>query len=519
MLQTIVNMAPSDSNGKRKAPDENPLLGNSLKKKKDSKAKRRQMPEGAEKQPNGFIIVRAPSQQASSQAETSGSQSVTQTAQSTSKPQSQRVPGVQPPASSSKPPSTSKPAKTPASRLRARSVDITEPLAVAESPIARRNKALRQPFTNFQEDEGGGGEDASTSRASSPGSASGSHGRSRRSSTSRGSRMRVSLEGPGTMSQPHGSVQSSSFFKHIPEDSPESERMLMAMSWCATRAAKDAAAETAPSSKNKNKNGTPVLSANDASILRSLQDSVLQLFSDKDPRLDTQPSAPRPSRDGKPPLKKNSQNERNRHLEKLYTTEINKYESEDEGWNMVRRASEAYVKKREAELTAAPRDDQQVGLTARAARLNAMAQRGSTPLRASEALQPRLAEAPFQASMLETQLTRANTMAVLSTRLLDGRYGWLGEVVRGESAQASTAAPREDRLLLRALARVDRERPAQKISHAALQATREVKRAEGQGAVGGDRRLTGVPQTPRTPRTPRGSDRRGGLRGNSTPGR
>lgn len=70
---------------------------------------------------------------------------------------------------------------------------------------------------------------------------------------------------------------------------------------------------------------------------------------------------------------------------------------------------------------------------------------------------------------------------------------------------SGTADPRD---LLRALARVDQERPPAQVGDAARRAAREVQRANEVGAaVVGDRPLTGVP--PATPRKTPGTPRRG----------
>jgi kinetochore protein Mis13/DSN1 len=74
--------------------------------------------------------------------------------------------------------------------------------------------------------------------------------------------------------------------------------------------------------------------------------------------------------------------------------------------------------------------------------------------------------------------------------------------------------------VMRALSRVDEERPPAQVGDAARRAVREVQRAGESGfvgSVGGEKRLTNVPSTPRkTPGTPR----RGNTPGRgSTPGR
>lgn len=76
-----------------------------------------------------------------------------------------------------------------------------------------------------------------------------------------------------------------------------------------------------------------------------------------------------------------------------------------------------------------------------------------------------------------------------------------------------TTDPQE---LMRALSRVDAERPPAQVGDSVRRAVREVQRVNEVSAAGGvgvaERRLTGVP--PPTPRKPPGTPRRGG-----TPGR
>ena len=73
-------------------------------------------------------------------------------------------------------------------------------------------------------------------------------------------------------------------------------------------------------------------------------------------------------------------------------------------------------------------------------------------------------------------------------------------------SQANSSSGAADSLdLMRALTRVDQERPPRMVGDAAWRAVREVQRA-GESGIGvvGERRLTGVPITPRkTPGTPR----------------
>ncbi|KDR68567.1 hypothetical protein GALMADRAFT_146221 [Galerina marginata CBS 339.88] len=83
----------------------------------------------------------------------------------------------------------------------------------------------------------------------------------------------------------------------------------------------------------------------------------------------------------------------------------------------------------------------------------------------------------------------------------------LSTYVRAPGSRPPGADPLD---LMRALSRVDQERPPAQVGDAARRAAREVQRAEenGAGAVG-DRRLTGVPAVPATPRKMPGTPRRG----------
>lgn len=97
----------------------------------------------------------------------------------------------------------------------------------------------------------------------------------------------------------------------------------------------------------------------------------------------------------------------------------------------------------------------------------------------------------------------------------DGGADVLGMYVRGSRGDGSgnggiSGHDHEPMELLRALARVDIERPPAMVGDAARRAVREVQRVEESGGHGvlGERRLTGVPP-PMTPRKMPGTPRRG----------
>ncbi|TFK36727.1 Mis12-Mtw1 protein family-domain-containing protein [Crucibulum laeve] len=117
------------------------------------------------------------------------------------------------------------------------------------------------------------------------------------------------------------------------------------------------------------------------------------------------------------------------------------------------------------------------------------------------------------------ELIGAHLAARSSLRMPTSTGGGAGEggvagLLRTYSVAGRGGSEPEPRDLLRALSRIDQERPPAMVGDAARQAAREVQRAgeSGAGAVG-DRRLTGVPVSS-TPRKAPGTPRRGG-----TPGR
>jgi kinetochore protein Mis13/DSN1 len=149
------------------------------------------------------------------------------------------------------------------------------------------------------------------------------------------------------------------------------------------------------------------------------------------------------------------------------------------------------------------------------------------PSAASAQIRERLPGLQFKFDMLHTNLHAARTCARVAGRALDVRFGLLGA---GLAARANTdpgpsgsgGSGGDTHGLMRALARVDMERPPAMVGDAARRAAREVQRAARAGE--GERRLTltgaaatgsGTPRragTPRRERTP-------GREKERTPGR
>jgi len=156
----------------------------------------------------------------------------------------------------------------------------------------------------------------------------------------------------------------------------------------------------------------------------------------------------------------------------------------------------------------------------------------------------RIGEVEYKVDFVRFRASAVRTMVMVAEEMLDMRFAMLrraldlrggGEVMPGMmGVQAEGGADvlrtyvrgtrwdggmvgggqnHDPMALLRALARVDGERPPAMVGDAARRAVREVQRVEESGGIGviGERKFTGVPMTPRKmPGTPR--------RGN-TPGR
>ncbi|KAF5358957.1 hypothetical protein D9758_004902 [Tetrapyrgos nigripes] len=177
---------------------------------------------------------------------------------------------------------------------------------------------------------------------------------------------------------------------------------------------------------------------------------------------------------------------------------------------------------------------------------------GSSEREQSEKLlQQRMDDLEFNLDQLQEYVNVGRAATNVAEVLLDERYKVLSDALHarsgiappsfldtgGPSASATRlladymprdagGRPRDKpspHSLLKALARVDSERPPTKIGDAARRAAREVQRMEQEGVTTGvsERRLTGVPPLPGTPRKMPGTPRRGSTPGRdrSTPGR
>ncbi|KAF8343623.1 Mis12-Mtw1 protein family-domain-containing protein [Amanita rubescens] len=186
-------------------------------------------------------------------------------------------------------------------------------------------------------------------REREPNAVNGNH-RRRSSISGRGKRISTSFE-VGVIPQPHNSVSSTSFYKHIDADLPDSERLRTLLIWCASRAAAKSTSPSKPNStasdNGKESSGDkdnrppepelPPLSARAQEVLKNIQEDVIRMLAER-----------------KKQLKPNEQNIR-------YAEHIKRAQEEEETWKRVSYHYDAYIKrqkeflaKRMARMTPSP---------------------------------------------------------------------------------------------------------------------------------------------------------------------
>ncbi|KAF8345243.1 Mis12-Mtw1 protein family-domain-containing protein [Amanita rubescens] len=247
-----------------------------------------------------------------------------------------------------------------------------------ESSHIEHNKRLREGAMNAIAATNGDATQAETShrgreRERELNTVNGHH-RRRSSISGRGKRISTSFE-VGVIPQPHNSVSSTSFYKHIDADLPDSERLRTLLIWCASRAAAKSTSPSKPNStasdNGKESSGDkdnrppepelPLLSARAQEVLKNIQEDVIRMLAERKVDLSLY-SGDDPSPDqGRKLLKPNEQNVTNRMLEVRYAEQIKRAQEEEETWKRVSYHYDAYIKrqkeflaKRMARMTPSP---------------------------------------------------------------------------------------------------------------------------------------------------------------------
>ncbi|TBU55459.1 Mis12-Mtw1 protein family-domain-containing protein [Dichomitus squalens] len=412
-----------------------------------------------------------------------------------------------------------------------RDVDTVAPLAQQETPQIEKNKVMR-----------------------------GETGHRRRSSISRGKRASSSYEATGVISHPHTSVSVSSFFKHIDYELPEPQRARQLLIWCSNRAMNELA-DQAPQASTSRRTSTnsgkdpPPLSTAQAGVLKRTQENLMRMLAEKKVDTNVYGGAGSQNGDAQRPLRENEQNIKNRAREARFNAHIQRSKQEAEAWKELsdsydshRKSVQAEMEKRRRALATAKSkgkerasaedlDDWDVerrdlpeqflssGSVDVARKLVFENASRSTPLH------NRLKELEHTVDRLHTFANSALQTTRVSEADFDRRFALLNLSLasRSQPALSSTHAdttalssyilplhprppPTDPQDLLRALSRIDADRPQTQVGDAARRAVREVQRVADATAGMAERRLTGVP--PPTPRKPPGTPRRA-----TTPGK
>ncbi|KAI0789954.1 Mis12-Mtw1 protein family-domain-containing protein [Abortiporus biennis] len=410
--------------------------------------------------------------------------------------------------------------------------DLSQPIAQQETPQIQKNKIMR-----------------------------GETGHRRRSSISRGKRASSSFENTGVITQPHTSVSDSTFYKHIDVDLPEPQRAQQLLIWCSHRSLTEFLEEQSSSSSSSSSRQVakhagkdpPPLSPDDLRVLRGAQEDLIRKLAEK--KVDTSVFTPPEKLAPDKPLKDNEQNVKNRAREKRFNEHIQRLKTEQDAWSEVEKFYKSLesntleeVRKREAELISgkskgkqratvdemqswqlekdlpehflgangvelakrilASDSSQKSVLSKRMEDLELTADRLLSF--AHSALQTtRMTEADLDRRFTQLHLSISSRSTPLPTSFSPSTTALSSYVPVSLSRPPPTTDPQD---LLRALSRVDAERPQTQVGDAARRAVREVQRVHD--TIGGmsERRLTGVP--PPTPRKPPGTPRRG-----TTPGK
>ncbi|KAL6298336.1 Mis12-Mtw1 protein family-domain-containing protein [Sparassis latifolia] len=429
------------------------------------------------------------------------------------------------------------PSKSPRPPSNQRVHDTSLPLPQQETPRIERNRFMRGEEPNHR----------------------------RKRSLSRGKRISSSYENTGVISHPHTSVSDTSFHKHIDGDLPEPQRVCQLLIWCTHRAMNELTdlsscatseqsshASTSRREAKKPGKDPPPLSTDGIQLLKRVEEGVMKMLAEK--KIDTNVYSSGGVSDARvtKPLKENEQNVKNRAREARFNAHNQRSRAEDLAWSKVQDNYNAYrseileeISKLESakskgkqrasadqldewevneyDLPPHFRGGENVGL---ARKIISAGSDGKSPLRS------RLEELEYTMDRLHTIANSALHTTRMSEMDLDRRFALLNISLGARTQAAPSALPSsstslssylppsltrpspttDPQDLLRALSRVDAQRPQAQVGDAARRAVREVQRAHDATSGVAERRLTGVP--PPTPRKPPGTPRRA-----TTPGK
>lgn len=423
------------------------------------------------------------------------------------------------------------PAKLPRPPLTGILHDAVIPVATQETPQIERNRFMRGEESNHR----------------------------RKRSLSRGKRISSSYENTGVISHPHTSVSDTTFHKHIDGDLPEPQRICQLLIWCAHRAMTELVepsgrtildqGQASSSRRDLKKSGKdPPLSAEAAQVMKRVEDGVLRMLAEK--QIDTNVYAQDDTRPARP-LKENEQNVKNRAREARFNVHNQRSKSEDMAWSKVQDRYNAYrtevldeINKLELSKSKGKQrasleqldewDIQEHALPAHFRGQNNIDLARKIVVAGASGngrLKERLQDLEYSMDRLHTIANSTLHTTRMSEMDLDRRFALLNISLASRSAPPASLpsssaslsfylppsltrpAPTTDpQDLLRALSRIDAQRPQAQVGDAARRAAREVQRATDASAGVAERRLTGVP--PPTPRKPPGTPRRA-----TTPGK
>ncbi|KDQ08735.1 hypothetical protein BOTBODRAFT_561526 [Botryobasidium botryosum FD-172 SS1] len=151
----------------------------------------------------------------------------------------------------------------------------------------------------------------------------------------RGRRASGSING-STISQPHRTVPSQTFYKHISPEIPEPLRARHLLVWCSSRAM----SPPSPNHTDRNKGAPPspplpALSPHASNLLKEMQDELIQMLAAGKIETNVWNSQTNgaESEAGRKKFKEHEQNIRNRNREREWGAAIERCKAEDEAWS------------------------------------------------------------------------------------------------------------------------------------------------------------------------------------------